>query len=61
MEHNRSIINKDEKSALSLHVQKCSCESVEDFDVDILQSARIAVDVALLEARFDQLWKSEVK
>ena len=40
------------KSALSGHVRACSAESVEDFDVEVLQRARNAVDVAFLEARF---------
>ena len=51
LEHSRSIRNKDRKSALSDHVRVCECDDIADFDVKILEKARSAVDVALLEAR----------
>lgn len=47
MEHDRRILNKDSKSALSDPVRVYSCETIEDFDVDIPQTADTAVDVAL--------------
>lgn len=43
----RSILN----STLNEPVHAYSCEIVEYFDVDILQRAEMAVDVALLKAR----------
>lgn len=51
LEHKRSIRNKDNKSALSVHVSACECESVADFDVRILECVKSALDIALLEAR----------
>lgn len=51
MERNKSVLNRDSKSALNEHVRVCSCVSIEDFDVDILQRAETGVDVVLLEAQ----------
>ena len=36
--YKRSIKNKDNKSVLSAHVIDCDCESIADFDVNILKS-----------------------
>ena len=51
LEHKRSIRNRDDKSALSVHVRECECEGMTDFDVNILESGKRALDIALLEAR----------
>ena len=51
LEHKRSITNKDDRSAFSVHLRDCNAVGVNDFDVNILQCARSSIDVALLEAR----------
>ena len=52
LEHRRSIRNKDSKSALSVHVGVCECDSIVDFDVKILECVKRSLDIALLEARW---------
>ena len=51
LEHKRSIRNRDDKSALSVHVRECDCEGMTDVDVNILESGKRSLDIALLEAR----------
>ena len=50
--YSKSFLLFFEKSALSVHVRDCSAVAVGDFDVAVLERAKNAVDVALLEARF---------
>ena len=46
MEHRSTCINnKDEKSALGMHVRDCSAVAVGDFDVAVLERAKNAVAV----------------
>ena len=52
LEHKRSIKHKDDKSALSVHVRECECDSIDDFDVNILECVKRPLDIALLEARW---------